>query len=67
MISSTQPWNTQIKEEPPITPPPMTIIDSLALFQPTLKSLSKGKQGSNDLSIDKGKSQKKHNGKVNGL
>jgi len=60
---NTHSWNTPMKDEPSITPPPMTIVETL--FNTNYKSGSqhKGKHGSKDVSLEKKKNQKKPDGK----
>lgn len=55
-------WNTPIKEEPSITPPPMAIADSSSLFSQNIKSemLPKDDEGS----TDRRKNQKKQKGEL---
>jgi len=66
LIINTQSWSAPIKEEPPITPPPMTIVDNSTRFKPSFQpeSLHKGKHVSKDVSLDKRKNQKKPDGKT---
>lgn len=64
LMINTHPWNTPIKEEPSITPPPMAMADSSSLFPQNLKPglLPKEKQGQSDAAIERRKNQKKQNG-----